>query len=233
MNNGDAKIDIKVLYIILLLMFLSTTAIVGGGYFFVKFTKPQEKIVEENKIKEQNQIKASHLSVVSEYSGEVEYRSNDKWSSISNKIRFNEKYNIRTSENSTVTIRFPSDNKIKLYSLSECLINSPELTNPNDEKQLIELKKGEITTTFAQNNKEIIQIQVSDLTITGTSGVFKIIYDAEKKKGEIIVKKGAFDVQPTNSASETIQLTGFYKVTFENGKLDSRCQTSLLNYEWN
>ena len=173
-------------------------------------------------------------STVTEFTGTVDYRTSSEWMSLDKNIKFKEDHTFRTQEESSVTVLFQLDNQIKLYSSSEAKVNPPviEANEAQIKKQVVEMARGEMTTAISISGKGILNIQVSNLSIIGQSGLFKIIYDDEKDKGEVVVKNGLVEVGVLGSEEKPTKLSGFYKVTFEGGELDKPTQASVIQYDW-
>ena len=173
-------------------------------------------------------------STVSEFTGTVDYRTSSEWMSLDKNVKFKEEHTFRTSEESSVTVVFQRENQIKLYSSTEAKVNPPviEANEAEIKKQVVEMARGEMTTAISIQGKGILNIQVSNLIIRGQSGLFKILYDDEKDKGEVVVKNGLVEVSVVGSDEKPTKLSGFYKVTFENGELDKPTQASVIQYDW-
>ena len=230
-KNND-KAVFSALIVFLLIAFIFCSLIVGGGYFLIKYVDNQEKLTETKKI--YKKIKLLSTSNVSEYTGNVEYNTNGSWSQLKEKIKFENDTSFKTSEDSSVSIQMYAENLIKLYSSSECLINSPEIddSDENIKRQIVKLTNGEITAVATIEGKKILHVNVSDITIIAQSGLFKVIYNEKEDKGEVVVKNGLVDVMENGSDLRPTKLTGFYKAKFENGKLNSPTQASVIQYDW-
>ena len=192
----------------------------------------QEKLTDSKK--ESKKIESLNPSKVTEYKGSVEFNLNGSWSQLKENIKFENNTGFKTSADSSVSIQMYRDNKIKVYSSSECLIKSPEYDNSNEEieKQVVKLTKGEITAAVSIEGRKILHIEVSNITIVAQSGIFKVIYNENEDKGEVVVKNGLIDVKKNDSTSKLIKLSGFYKVTFEKGTISNPVQASVIQYDW-
>lgn len=230
-KNND-KAVFTALMVFLLIAFIFGGLIVGGGYFLIKYVDNQEKLTETKKI--YKKIKLLSTSNVSEYTGSVEFNTNGNWSPLKEKIKFENDTGFKTSEDSSVSIQMYAENLIKLYSSSECFINSPETDDSNEKikRQIVKLTNGEITVAASIMGRGILHINVSDITIVAQSGLFKVFYNEKEDKGEIVVKNGLIEVKENGSEFRPTKLTGFYKVKFEKGKLNSPEQASVIQYEW-
>lgn len=182
-----------------------------------------------------NNAKAKLLfSNVVEYNGSVDYRNTGDWESLSANIKFDNDCYFRTLEESVITVQLQEDNQIKLFPLSEVLVKPPviEANEARVTKQVVEMARGELTCAISINGKGLLSIQVANITVVGQSGLFKIRYDDEKDKGEVVVKNGLVEVCVTGSGDKPTKLSGFYKVIFENGQLEKPTQASVIQYDW-
>ena len=181
------------------------------------------------------------FSQVVEFSGTPEFRTTGDWETLSKNIEFNEEYIFRTTEDSSISIKTQEDNQTKMYPPSqdfpgtELWVKLPELSVKNDkvivDKQIIDMVKGQVTVAISVAGKEKLRFKVAGLEIIGQPGLFKIRYNDEKDKGEVVVKNGQVDVI-SPSSEKPIKITGFYKVTFENGSVSEPSQASIIQYDW-
>ena len=187
---------------------------------------------EANK-KEQAREKLMYTSV-SEFLGTVEYRRKSDWSPLSKNLNFKEDYSFRTSEESSLTLQMQFDNQIKVYSSSEVTVDPPvlEKNEPKINKQLVELTRGELTAVISIGGRGLVHIRTSNIYIKAQSGLFKVIYNDEQDKGEVVVKNGLVEVSEEGSSNKPVKLSGFYKVTFEKGELSAPSQASVIQYDW-
>ena len=230
-KNND-KAVFSALIVFLLIAFILGVSIVGVSYILFKNVDNQEKYAETKKISKKNKLLGT--SNISEYNGNVEFNTNGNWSQLKEKIKFENDTSFKTSANSSITIQMNSDNQIKLYSSSECLINSPEIDDTNEtvKRQIVKLTNGEITAAVSIMGRGILNIEVSDINIIALSGLFKVLYNAKEDKGEVVVKNGLVEVKEKGSDLRIIKLSGFYKVPFEKGKLNNPVQVSVIQYDW-
>ncbi len=173
-------------------------------------------------------------SSVSEFLGTVDYRQRGDWTPLTRNLKFKEEYSFKTSEESSITVLLQKENQIKLYSTSEVLVTPPilEKVGATVKKQNIELIRGEMTSAISIDGRGLLFIQVSNITIVGQSGLFKVIYNDETDKGEVVVKNGLVEVNINNSSEKPTKISGFYKVSFEKGELSSPTQASVIQYDW-
>ena len=191
-----------------------------------------KKKSDANKLEQQKEELL--YSNVTEFLGTVEYRRKSDWETLTKNMKFKEDYSFRTSEESSLTVQMQYENQIKMYSSSEVLINPPilEANEPKINKQIIELTRGELTTAISIGGRGLIHIKTSNINIVGQSGLFKVLYDDDSDKGEVVVKNGLVEVSIIGSSDKPVKLSGFYKVTFENGELSSPSQASVIQYDW-
>ena len=230
-KNND-KAFFANLIVFLLVFFVFGALFVVGSFFIYKYVDNQEKLRETQIIYQKYNFLST--SNVTEYIGSVEFDTNGSWSQLKENLKFENDTSFKTSEDSSVTIKMCGDNQIKLYSKSEFLVKPPELDYPNEkvEKQIVKLTNGEITAAVSITGRGILNIEVSDITIIAQSGLFKVLYNAKEDKGEVVVKNGLVEVKENSSGSRPIKLSGFYKATFEKGKLNNPVQASVIQYDW-
>ena len=230
-KNND-KAFFKSLIIFLLIIFVFVALLVVGSYFLFKYVDKQEKLIETQRIYEKNKILST--SKVSEYTGRVEFSINGNWLELKEKIKFENATGFKTSEDSSITVQMYSDNQVKLYSSSEFWVSSPEIEDFDGKikRQFVKLTNGEITAAISITGRGVLHIKVSDITIIAQSGLFKVLYNDKEDKGEVVVKNGLVDVMENGSSSRPTKLSGFYKATFEKGKLNKPVQASVIQYDW-
>ena len=171
---------------------------------------------------------------ISEFLGTVDYRRKGDWSTLTKNLNFKEDYSFRTSEDSSLTLQMQFDNQIKVYSSSEITVNPPvlEANEPKINKQTLELTRGELTAVISIGGRGLVHIETSNIHIVAQSGLFKVLYNDEQDKGEVVVKNGLVEVSEIGGSSKPVKLSGFYKVTFEKGELSSPSQASVIQYDW-
>jgi hypothetical protein len=230
-KNND-KAFFTSLIVFLLIIFVLGALLVVGSYFLFDYVDKQEKLLETQRIYEKNKLLST--SNVSEFIGSVEFDTNGSWSQLKEKIKFEDATGFKTSEDSSVSIHMYSDNQVKLYSSSEFWVSPPEIDDSNEKikRQFVKLTNGEITAAVSIMGRGILRIEVSNITIIGQSGLFKVLYNAKEDNGEVVVKNGLIEVKENGSGSRPIKLSGFYKATFEKGELNNPVQASIIQYDW-
>ncbi len=176
------------------------------------------------------------FSRVSGFTGKVEQRNKDTWEQLTDKFEFNKECTFKTDtdDKSSVTVRMQHNNLIKLYSKSEMTVYPPILHEKENkvEKELLLLSNGELTGEISTDGRNILEIEVADVVVTGLSGSFKVIYDGEKGKGEVVVKNGLVKVGKKNTSDSSVRVSGFYKVTFDKDGVSVPRQASIIIYDW-
>lgn len=175
------------------------------------------------------------VSEVMEFGGTVDFQNNSDWESLNKNVKFSNSYTFRAGEESFVTVQMQLANQVKLYSESEAIINPPTFvsaTNNKIKQEVVELRRGELTATVSLEGRDVMCIETAGIRVTGQSGLFKVIYKADDGKGEVVVKNGLVEVNKINSDSKAVKITGFYKVTFEDGEISSPSQASIIQYDW-
>jgi ferric-dicitrate binding protein FerR (iron transport regulator) len=174
------------------------------------------------------------FSRVSDFVGKVEHRNIGTWDRLSDKIEFDKEYTYKTGEESTVTVQMQLDNQVKLFPFSEMTVYPPVLHEVENkiEKEPVLLSRGEMTVAISLDGRGVLEIEVADVLVVGASGLFKVIYDAEKSKGEVVVKNGLVEVSKKRGGGRPIKVSGFYKVTFGDGDISTPTQASVIQYDW-
>ncbi len=173
-------------------------------------------------------------SSVTEYSGTAESRKTGLWEALTANIKFKEEYSFRTMEESSLTVQMQLENQVKLYADTEVTVKPPTLEAKENKikQEVVELTRGEITAAVSLDGRDLMCIQASNVKIIGRSGLFKVIYKDEEDKGEIVVKNGLVEVSTIAGGEKPVKLSGFYKLTFDNGELSSPSQASVIQYDW-
>ncbi len=174
------------------------------------------------------------FSKVSEFSGKVEHRYVGIWEKLKEKIEFDKEHSFKTEKDSTVTLQLQLDNQIKLFPESEITLMPPELAKKENkiEKEPLILKRGEITAAISLDGRGLLEVECVDIVVIGASGLFKVIYDEKKSKGEVVVKNGLVEVKKKRGGGKPIKVSGFYKVTFGGGEVSPPTQASVIQYDW-
>lgn len=192
-------------------------------------------------ISKRNQEKA-HLeeraellySSVTEFNGTAEYRKTGLWEALTTNLKFNEAHTFRTSEESSVSVQMQLENQVKLYSGTEAIVNPPTLDAKENRivKETVELANGELTCAVSLDGKDLMNIKAAGINVLGKSGLFKVIYNNESGKGEVVVKNGLVEVTKIDSGDSPTRLSGFYKLTFTEEEISSPTQASVIQYDW-
>lgn len=174
------------------------------------------------------------FSKVTEFTGKVESRYIGAWEKVTGKFDFDKEYSFKTSEESSVTLQLQLDNQIKLFQSSELTVNPPVLAEKENkiEKEPVILRRGELTAAISLDGRGLLEIECADISVVGSSGLFKVIYDEKKEKGEVVVKNGLVEVNKKRGGGKPVKVSGFYKVTFGGGELSSPTQASVIQYDW-
>ena len=195
--------------------------------FFIVNSRIKERAMQEER-------ERLLYSSVTEFSGTVEFRQMGPWEPLTTNLKFKEDYNFRTLDESYLTVQMQLENQVKLYANTEVLVTPPilEAKECKVAKELVELVNGELTSAISLDGRDLMHIKVSTMDVVGQSGLFKVIYDREKDKGEVVVKNGIVEVTSAETSGKPTRISGFYKVTFENGELSAPTQASVIQYDW-
>lgn len=174
------------------------------------------------------------FSKVADFSGQIECRNLGIWEKLKEKFEFDKEYTFRTTKESSVTIKLQLDNQVKLAAESEMTVYPPKLHKKENkiEKEPVKLKRGEITAAVSLDGRGLLEIESAGIVVTGASGLFKVIYDDRKDKGEVVVKNGLVEVSKKRGGGKPVKVSGFYKVTFGEGNVSTPTQASVIQYDW-
>ncbi|PKL49530.1 MAG: hypothetical protein CVV42_05985 [Candidatus Riflebacteria bacterium HGW-Riflebacteria-2] len=174
------------------------------------------------------------FSRISDFSGKVEHRNIGTWDRLNDKFEFDKEFTYKTGEESTVTVQMQLDNQVKLFPMSEMTVYPPTLNDTENkiEKEPVLLTRGELTAAISLDGRGVLEIEVADVVVVGASGLFKVIYDVEKGKGEVVVKNGLVEVGKKRGGGRPVKVSGFYKVTFGEGEISTPTQASVIQYDW-
>ncbi|GAB4281524.1 MAG: hypothetical protein Kow0029_26680 [Candidatus Rifleibacteriota bacterium] len=207
-------------------------AVLFGLIFIITFIVMMKKRAAQ--IAYQEEREKMLFSSVSEFSGKVQCRNLGAWDKLSEKFEFDKEYSFRTEKDSTVTVKMQLDNQVKLSGESEMTVYPPVLAkNENKvEKEKVKLKRGEVTAAISLDGRGILEIESSGVVVNGSSGLFKVIFDQKKDKGEVVVKNGLVEVRKKRGGGKPVKVSGFYKVSFSNGEISPPTQASVIQYDW-
>ncbi len=115
---------------------------------------------------------------------------------------------------------------------SELVIEQPVLDHdfPIVTGLPFRLQNGEIRLSasgFSGKTPEPAVKIGENMTVQCQAGIFKFAYDSARDSGKLVVKIGSANVTPLNSSEKGIELTGFYKLDFEKGKLGEPQQADI------
>ncbi len=174
------------------------------------------------------------FSKVSEFTGKIECRNLGIWEKLTEKFDFDKEYSFRTEKESSVTVKVQLENQVKLAAESEMTVYPPELhkTENKIDKEPVKLKRGEITAAVSLDGRGLLYIEAAGIVVNGSSGLFKVIYNDKKDKGEVVVKNGLVEVSKRRGGGKPVKVSGFYKITFGAGDISTPTQASVIQYDW-
>lgn len=174
------------------------------------------------------------FSKVVEFSGKVECRNLGIWELLKEKFEFDKEYTFRSAKESAVSVKLQLENQVKLAAESEMTVYPPELhkTENKIEKEPVKLKRGEITAAVSLDGRGLLEIESAGVVVNGASGLFKVIYDDRKDKGEVVVKNGLVEVSKKRGGGKPVKVSGFYKITFSTSEISTPTQASVIQYDW-
>jgi hypothetical protein len=175
------------------------------------------------------------ISKVVKYSGSVKHRHIGLWLKLKKKLEFSKDHSFKTEKKGSVSVQLQLENVLKLSEDSEMTVFTPVISKTENkiEKEKAKLKRGELTVAIALDGRDLLEIETGGIIVSGASGLFKIIYDKKKNKGEVVVKNGLVKVYSKRSKKrKAVKVSGFYKVAFSGGVVKSPTQASVIQYDW-
>jgi hypothetical protein len=208
------------------------SAVLFGIIFILIFVSIMRNRAAE--IARQEEREKMLFSKVVKHSGQLQWRNLGIWNKFKEEFEFDTRHSFRTEKDSTVTVKLQLDNQVKLAENSEMTILPPELAKKENKiiKEIVELKRGELTAAISLDGRGILHIEVSGISVKGSSGLFKVIYDATEDKGEVVVKNGLVEVSKIRGSSKPQKVSGFYKITFSGSEISDPTQASVIQYDW-
>lgn len=185
------------------------------------------------------------------FNGKVEVKSGDEWKPLDTSATYSVPLTLRTSSQSHVSISLGKIDysylNLNLDEFEELIGNGLSLDLGENTELVMEqpvfdhdfpivtglpfaLKQGEIrlSTSGLVGEAGIPTVKLGkNIFVTCQPGAFKLAYDAKQDSGKIVVKIGSLIAKENQSSQEGLELTGFYKVNFEKGKLGNRHQADI------
>lgn len=180
---------------------------------------------------EREQLLVSHVGDVN---GKVVGKSLGDWESIDKALTFHEEYTFKTEKEGFIVVELQRKNMLKLLPESEMLVKPPELDPKENRvvKEFAELNRGEVTVSIALDGRELLEVEAGGVVALGASGLYKVLYNNAKRTGEVVVKNGLVEVFSRRSPQKRVKVSGFYKVTFQDGQIANPTQASVIQYDW-
>lgn len=183
--------------------------------------------------------------------GKVEVKSGDEWKSLDILATYSVPLTLRTSSRSNVSISLGKIDysylNLNLDEFEELIGNGLSIDLGENTELIMEqpvfdpdfpivtglpfdLQQGEIrlSTSGLMGEAGIPTVKLGkNIFVTCQPGAFKLAYDSKQDSGKIVVKIGSLIAKENQSSQEGLELTGFYKVNFEKGKLGNRHQADI------
>lgn len=186
-----------------------------------------------------------------EVDGNVQIKTGDNWQPLTSTTKCSLPFSLRTGPESRVLFSMGkidySHLNIDLSKLEELLGNGISVEVRQGSELVIEqpvldhdfpivtglpfhLQNGEIRLSasgFTGTNPKPAVKMGEKMAVQCQSGVFKFAYDSARDSGKLVVRIGSANAKLLDSSDEGIELTGFYKLDFEKGKLGERQQANI------
>ncbi|RCK79282.1 MAG: hypothetical protein OZSIB_0153 [Candidatus Ozemobacter sibiricus] len=171
---------------------------------------------------------------VTDLSGKVLAKSLGDWEIIDKGLRFDQEYTFKTEKEGFLVIELQRKNMLKLLPESELVVFPPTLEDKENRVigELAVLNRGEVTVSIALDGRELLEVEAGGVVALGASGLYKVLYNHQKKSGEVVVKNGLVEVFSRRSPEKRVKVSGFYKVTFQEGQIANPTQASVIQYDW-
>lgn len=171
---------------------------------------------------------------VIETAGSTLGRALGTWRPVEQGFVFSDDHYFKTEKEGFLVVELQLDNRIKLFQNSEIKIARNTLADNENRviKESAHLKDGEISVAISREGREILEIEAGGVIAVGASGLFKVIYNRQDGTGEVVVKNGLVEIIEAKNSANRVKVSGFYKVTFSDGKIANPTQASVIQYNW-
>jgi len=174
------------------------------------------------------------FSKVLQFGGKAFFRSLGDWEMLDKPFSFDKEYTFKSEKEGFVVNELQLKNQLKLASGSEMVVPPPELEEKINKvkRERVVLTRGEVTASVGVDGRELLEVEAGGIVAMGASGLFKVLFNAAKNSGEVVVKNGLVEVFTRDSPQKRVKVSGFYKVVFSKGQYNSPSQASIIQYDW-
>ncbi|MBF0500906.1 MAG: FecR domain-containing protein [Candidatus Riflebacteria bacterium] len=180
-----------------------------------------------------------YKSTVIDARGTTLGRSIGEWEKIKKGTVINGDYSFKTEKDGFLVVELQLKNQVKLASVSEMTVFKPELDDKENKvnKERVSVNRGEVTVAVSPDGRELLEVEANRVVALGASGLYKMLYNVNKGTGEVVVKNGLVEVFSRSGEAggfngKRVKVSGFYKVTFQNGQISNPTQASIIQYDW-
>lgn len=173
-------------------------------------------------------------TTVTDLAGKALGKSLGDWEKIEKGLVFDDEYTFKTEKEGFLVVELQRKNLLKLLPESEMVVKPPVLDEKENRvvRELALVNRGEVTVAIALDGREILEVEAGGVVALGASGLFKVLYNNTKRTGEVVVKNGLVEVFSRRSPQKRVKVSGFYKVTFQEGQIANPTQASVIQYDW-
>lgn len=178
-------------------------------------------------------------STVSDFGGGAFYRTVGDWEKVKKGMVFDQEMSFKTEKDGFLTVELQLKNQVKLASSSQMTIPLPTLDEKENKinREKVIVNQGEVTVAISLDGRDILEVESGRVVALGASGLYKMIYNSGKGSGEMVVKNGLVEVFTRTGESgaapgKRVKVSGFYKVTFQQGTISNPTQASVIQYDW-
>lgn len=178
-------------------------------------------------------------STVADFGGGAFYRTIGDWEKVTKGMVFDKEMSFKTEKDGFITIELQLKNQVKLASGSQMTVPPPVLDDKENKvnREKVIVNQGEVTVAISLDGRDILEVEAGRVVALGASGLYKMIYNSGKGTGEMVVKNGLVEVftrsgETGGASGKRVKVSGFYKVTFQQGTISNPTQASVIQYDW-
>lgn len=178
-------------------------------------------------------------STITDCGGGAFFRTIGDWERVKKGMVFEQEMSFKTEKDGFITVELQLKNQVKLASGSQMTVPLPVLDEKENKvnRERVTLNHGEITVAISLDGRDLLEVEASRVVALGASGLYKLIYNSNKGTGEMVVKNGLVEVftrtgESGSSPGKRVKVSGFYKVTFNQGTISNPTQASVIQYDW-
>ncbi|MFZ2959158.1 MAG: hypothetical protein WA705_19910 [Candidatus Ozemobacteraceae bacterium] len=212
--------------------------IIGAVLFVVVAIGAFVSVIMARAAKKEFQERREELynAKVVEAGGVALCRSVGDWEKVKPGMIFGKEMTFKTEKDGFINVELQLKNSVKLASNSEMIVRKPELDDKENKvnKERVTLSRGELMAAISLDGRDLLEVDGGRIVALGASGLYKMLYNVNRGTGEVVVKNGLVEVfnKEGGTGGKRVKVSGFYKVTFQNGQISNPTQASVIQYDW-